>query len=108
MTVDENIPNDEHVRLAAVALEEYLLRQMDCLRRYDLEGAVALAEQAQPLAEQVKDSKILRKTEYQHLSQRIETAYRQLLLMIATQQQEVEDKLGQIRDALKAFKVYAD
>lgn len=108
MTVDNKPVNDEQLLLAAVALEEYLLRQIDCLRCYDLEGAMALAEQTQPLAEQVKNSGILRQAEYQPLSQRIETAYRQLLLMIATQQQEVEDKLGQTREALKALKSYAE
>lgn len=91
----------------AIYLEELLMRQVDRLRSYDLDAAMAYAEEAETVAAEVTAGGILNQPAHAALKMRIETLYRDLTLMIASQRQEVADKLDQIRDGIKTLNTYA-
>jgi len=105
MTPKANTQKDALTR--AVYLEELLLRQIDRLRSYDLDAAMAYAEQAEPVAAEVTAGGVLNLPQNADLKKRIESLYRDLTLIIASQRQEVADKLEQIRDGIKTLSAYA-
>ena len=87
---------------------EYLLsRQAERLRRYDLDGALSLAEESATIAEKVTGGGILNLKGSEQLKKRIEQLYKEICLMIASQRQEVSGKLEQIRTGLRALGTYA-
>lgn len=76
------------------------------LRQYDLDAAMACAEQAEPIAAALTRSGFLDNPGKADLKSRIQSLYRELTLMLASQQQEVSGKLDQIRDGLKTLGAY--
>ena len=101
-------PNEaKDALIRAVYLEELLLRQIDRLRSYDLDAAMAYAEEAEAVAAEVTAGGVLNLPANAELKKRIETLYRELTLIIASQRQEVADKLDQIRDGIKTLSAYA-
>lgn len=93
--------------MKAVYLEELLIRQVDRLRTYDLDTAMAYAEESEAVAADVTASGVLNRPENAELKKRVESLYRELTLMIASQRQEVAGKLQQIRDGIKTLNTYA-
>jgi len=86
---------------------EYLLsRQVERLRRYDLDGALSLAEESATIAEKVTGGGILDLKGNEQIKKRIEQLYKDICLMIASQRQEVCGKLEQIRTGLRALGTY--
>ncbi len=104
----QHTATDRGPALNAACLEDLLSRQIDRLRQYDLDAAMACAEQAEPIAAELTRSGFLDKPENADLKGRIQSLYRELTLMLASQQQEVSGKLDQIRDGLKTLGAYAN
>lgn len=103
-----HVLSDDQVAQMAGCVEDLLSRQLERLRKYDLDGAMRLAQEAQPTAERLARGRELHRPGLSHLQQRIEGLYRELCLVIASQRQEVQDKLGQIRKGLKTLETYAN
>ena len=78
------------------------------MRRYDLDGAMALATEANDLAASIGREKILERPDYADERWRIKKLYKDLSLIVASERQEVAEKLQQIRKGIKALGVYGD
>ncbi|MEJ5259282.1 MAG: hypothetical protein WHS88_03735 [Anaerohalosphaeraceae bacterium] len=87
-------------------LTELLERQLEKLRRYDLDGAVQLAEESHRFAEQLAGEGILERPEYAACRQTIQGLYQDICLVIAAERQEVADKLRQIREGIRTLSAY--
>lgn len=98
---------DRGPALNAAYLEDLLSRQIDRLKSYDLDAAMACAEQAEPLAAELTQTGFLDQPENAELKGRIQSLYRELMLIIASQRDEVSGKLDQIRNGLKTLGKYA-
>lgn len=99
---------DKGPALTAAYLEELLSRQIDRLKTYDLDAAVAMAEESEPIAAELMRTEYLEQPENSESKARIRSLYRELTLIIASERQEVSDKLDQIRSGLKTLGTYAD
>ncbi|HOK65216.1 MAG TPA: hypothetical protein PK054_04530 [Anaerohalosphaeraceae bacterium] len=88
-------------------LTDLLERQLEKLRKYDLDGAVRLAEESQPISAQIARQKILERPCYAGQKKKIQGLYQDICLVIAAERQEVAEKLRQIREGLKALGAYA-
>ena len=87
---------------------EYLLhRQVEKLRQYDLDKAMVLAEESAGIAEQITQSRLLDEPDMRDQRIRIQKLYQQVSLTIASERQEVGDKLNTIRNCLKALGAYS-
>jgi len=89
-------------------LENILVRHLERLRRYDLDGAMALAEEANSLAADIGGAGLLEKAEFAEERKRIRRLYTEIGLIIAAERQEVSEKLKAIRKGLKTLGVYVD
>ncbi|NLW83473.1 MAG: hypothetical protein GXY41_03565 [Phycisphaerae bacterium] len=98
---------DNGPALTAAYLEELLGRQIERLKTYDLDAAVAMAEESEPVAAELMRTEYLKQPENSETKARIRSLYRELTLIIASQRQDVSDKLDQIRDGLKTLGTYA-
>lgn len=98
---------DTQAAQMAAYVEDLLCRQIERLKTYDLDGAMRLAQEAQPLAETLTREKLLSAPELAGHKARIQGLYKELCLVIASQRQEVSDKLSQIRTGLKTLGTYA-
>ncbi|MHC4881108.1 MAG: hypothetical protein ACYTEN_03005 [Planctomycetota bacterium] len=102
-----NALTDETARQMTAYLEELMDRQIQKLRQYDLEAAMKIAEESQQLSEQITQNAVLSRPGFEQQRDRIQKLYRELCLTIASQRQEVQDKLGQIRTGLKTLGKYS-
>jgi len=108
MTTSQNDRiSDEQAMQMIAYLEDLLMRQMQRLQQYDLEGAMNLAEESQQIADRLSAEKIFTRPAFTEHQQRIQKSYQDVCLTIASQRQEVQDKLGQIRTGLKTLNTYA-
>ena len=120
-TVDNKSLAENSFRQMVDYLENILTRQLERLRNYDLDGALALAEEANDLAASIGREKILERPDYADERWRIkklykdlslivasERLYKDLCLIIASEREEVSQKLKQIRKGIKALGVYGD
>lgn len=89
-------------------LENLLMRQVERLRKYDLDGATELGEEANRVAAAISREKILERPEFSENRWRIEKLYKDLGLIIASERQEVSEKLRQIRMGLKTLGAYSE
>lgn len=108
MTTQLSVLSDEQAVQMAGYVEDLLSRQIERLRKYDLDGAMRLAEEAQPMVERLSQGKEMNRPALQPLRPRLEGLYKELCLVIAAQRHEVSDKLGQIRTGLKTLGTYAE
>jgi len=99
---------DEAARQMTAYLEELMERQIQKLRQYDLEAAMKIAEESQQISEQMTQKAVLSRPGFEQQRDRIQKLYRELCLTIASQRQEVSDKLGQIRTGLRTLGTYAN
>jgi hypothetical protein len=98
---------DEQAAQMAGYVEDLLSRQIERLKKYDLDGAMRLAEEAQPLADRLSRGRELSRAALTAQRDRIQGLYKELCLVIASQRQEVSDKLNQIRTGLKTLGTYS-
>lgn len=89
-------------------LENILMRHLERLRRYDMDGALALAEESHQLAMAIAKTGVLNEAQYAEQRGRIRQLYSDISLTIAVERQEVSEKLKAIRKGLKALGVYTD
>jgi hypothetical protein len=98
---------DETAQQMTAYLEDLMNRQIQKLRQYDLEAAMKIAEESQSLSEKILQTSVLSRPGFEEQRDRIQGLYRELCLTIASQRQEVSDKLGQIRTGLRTLGTYA-
>lgn len=89
-------------------LENILSRQLEKLRKYDIDGAMALAEEANDLAASVRNSGVLGREDFAKERERILVLYREIGLIIASERAEVADKLKEIRRGIKLLEAYGN
>jgi len=89
-------------------LENLLTRQLEKVRNYDLDGAMALAQEANNMAMNIGREKILDRPEFADERRRIHKLYKELGLIIASEREDVADKLRQIRKGMQALETYGD
>lgn len=99
---------DEQAEQMAAYLEDLLFRQIQRLKQYDLEASIKLAEESQSIADTLTAAQVLERPGFESRRDRIQALYQELCLVIASQRQEVSDKLGQIRTGLKTLGKYAE
>ncbi len=107
-TVDNKSLAENSFRQMVDYLENILTRQLEKVRNYDLDGALAMAEEANDLAASIGREKILERPDYADERWRIKKLYKDLSLIVASERQEVAEKLQQIRKGIKALGVYGD
>ncbi|MBE0534072.1 MAG: hypothetical protein IH624_00275 [Phycisphaerae bacterium] len=89
-------------------LENILMRHLERLRNYDLDGAMVLAEEANPLALAVAEAGALDAPSCAEQRGRIRKLYSEISLVIAAERQEVSEKLKTIRKGIKTLGAYID
>lgn len=89
-------------------LEDILVRQLEKIRNYDLDGAMALAEEANELATTIGKEGVLDKPEFVDERWRIKKLYKDIGLIIASEREEVNQKLKLIRKGIKALGLYGN
>ena len=99
--------SDEQATQMIAYLEDLLIRQMQRLQQYDLEGATQIAQETQPIADLLSAQKIFARPGFAQPHEHVQKLYKDVCLIIASQRQEVQDKLGQIRTGLKTLNTYA-
>jgi len=98
---------DKDARQMTAYLEDLMTRQIQKLRQYDLENAMRIAEESQLLSERILQTSVLSRPGFEEQRDRIQGLYKELCLTIASQRQEVQDRLGQIRTGLRTLGTYA-
>jgi hypothetical protein len=106
--VDKEALEEEGYRQMAAYLETLLTRQIERIRKYDLDTALELGEEANKLAYELGKSDILKRPEYSDEKFRIQRLYKEIGLIISSERQEVADKLKQIRKGIKALELYGE
>ena len=106
-TQPSSILTDEQVSQMASYVEELLAKQIGRLKQYDLDAAMRLAQETQPFADKLSQGRELNRPGLEAQRDRVQGLYKELCLVIASQRQEVSDKLGQIRTGLKTLGTYA-
>lgn len=89
-------------------LENILTRQLEKLKKYDLDGALALAEEANDLAASIQNSGVLGREDFAEERERIQVLYREIGLIIASERAEVAGKLKTIRKGIKMLEAYSN
>jgi hypothetical protein len=89
-------------------MENILTRQLEKLRKYDIDGALALAEETNELAVRIQDADVLSKSEFAAGRERIRILYREIGLIIASERAEVADKLKEIRKGIRVLEAYGN
>ena len=107
-TVDNKSLAENSFKQMVNYLENILTRQLEKVRSYDLDGAMLLAEEANDLAANIGREKILERPDYADERWRIKRLYKDICLILASERQEVAEKLQQIRKGIKALGVYGD
>jgi hypothetical protein len=107
-TITEDILNDEAAEQMTAYLEELMTRQIQKLRQYELDAAMKIAEESQPISERIIRASVLSRPGFSQQRDRIQGLYQELCLTIASQRQEVQDRLGQIRKGLRTLGKYAN
>ena len=89
-------------------LENILTRQLERLKKYDLDGALALAEEANDLSMSIQSSGVLGREDFAEERERILGLYKEIGLIIASERAEVADKLKAIRKGIKTLEAYSN
>jgi hypothetical protein len=88
-------------------LENILMRHLSRLRSYDLDGAMLLAEESNDLALKIGDAGVLERPEFADERRRIFDLYNEIGLIIASEREEVANKLQSIRKGIKTLGAYS-
>jgi hypothetical protein len=89
-------------------MENILTRQLEKLRKYDIDGALALAEETNELAVRIQNTGVLSRSEFSVERERIRILYREIGLIIASERAEVAEKLKEIRKGIKVLEAYGN
>ena len=89
-------------------LENILTRQLERLKKYDLDGALVLAEEANGLAGSIQKSGVLGREDFTEKRERILVLYREIGLIIASERAEIADKLKEIRKGIRVLEAYGN
>jgi hypothetical protein len=112
MTKGSNMDNaavaENSLKQMADYLENILVRHLERVRKYDLDGAVVLAEEANEIAATLGRDGMLKRPEHIEQRRKIETLYKDISLIIASEREEVSDKLKVIRKGIKTLGVYGE
>ncbi|MBN1124167.1 MAG: hypothetical protein JXA82_04105 [Sedimentisphaerales bacterium] len=84
-------------------LENLLIRQLEKIRKYDLDAAVVLAEEANTVAMTLAREKVLDQPAYLEHRRRIQKLYRDISLVLSAERAEVAQKLSAIRKGIKVL-----
>ncbi len=95
-------------RQMAQYLEELLVRQIERIRRYDLDSALELGEESNKLAAALTQNDVLNQSGFEDEKFRIHRLYKDLEMIIETERSEVADKLKQIRQGIKTLGAYGN
>ena len=98
---------DDSYRQMVGYLENILMRHLERLRNYDLDGAMLLAEEANGLALKIGDAEVLDRPEFAEDKNRILRLYNEIGLIIASEREEVAGKLKSIRKGIKTLGAYS-
>lgn len=107
-TVDSDALASNSYQQIVNYLEELLVRQLEKIRKYDLDNALALAEEANELAANIGREGLLDKPEFADERWRIKKLYKDIGLIIASEREEVAEKLKLIRKGIKALGFYGE
>lgn len=102
----KNMPPVTDGEQRALYLEDLLVRQVEKLRKYDLDGAMRIAGETEPLAQRLAEDRVLDRPEMAETRRRIQGLYKEVCLTIAAERDEVADKLRQIREGLRTLSAY--
>ena len=105
---DNAMVGDASLKQMADYLENLLVRQLERLRKYDLDGAVVLGEEVNEIADVLGREGMLKRPEHSEQSQRIKHLYKEISLIIASEREEVSGKLKVIRKGIKTLGVYGN
>lgn len=105
-SMDNSAIAENSLKQMADYLENILIRQLEKLRKYDLDGAVVLAEEANEIAATLGREGMLKRPEHSDQRRKIEKLYKDIGLIIASEREEVSDKLKVIRKGIKTLGVY--
>lgn len=97
----------EELQQMATYLENLLNRQLERLKKYDLDGAIKLAEEADDIAARLGDNGFLSGQELPDEQKRIRQLYREIGLVVASERDEVAEKLKAIRKGIKTLEAYS-
>jgi hypothetical protein len=89
-----------------VELENNLKKQLEFARRGGLASVEKLAGQCEALVEKIRSAGLIDKPEYKMQRQRIEKLYHDLLLLLSTQKDAVEEQLKSIHRGKKTLAAY--
>ena len=106
-TIQESQNSTETEVQMIAYLEDLLSRQLEKLRKYDLDGAFQLAEQSREMADRVAGLGLLERPEDAEQKARLRELYNQICLVIATEREEVSEKLKQIREGIRVLSKYS-
>lgn len=87
-------------------LENNLKQHLDSARRGNLASVEESAGQCQALVEKIRASGLMEKPEYKTQRQRIEKLYHNLLLLLSSQKDAVEEQLKSIHRGKKTLATY--
>jgi len=99
---------DETAQQMTAYLADLMSRQIQKLQQYDLDAAMKIAEESQSLSDKIMQASILSRPGFEQQRDQIQGLYKELCLVIASQRQEVSDKLGQIRTGLRTLEKYSE
>ena len=102
---DDTMADEAYMQMAAY-LENLLTRQVDKLRRYDLDGAVRIAEEATEIASRLGVEDVLERQEFSAQKKRLDALYKDIELIIETERSEVANKIKQIRKGKRTLGAY--
>ena len=106
--VTADVPTDKEARQMTASLEALMNRQIQKLRQYKLGAAIKIAEESQLLSERIIRTSILSRPGFEQQRDRILKLHQELCLTIASQRQEVQDRLRQIRTGLRTLGAYTN
>ena len=106
-TISEDL-SEESYRQMVDYLENLLRRQVERTRKYDLDSAMEIGEEAGKIAYVLSENQVLGKPEFANEKARIDGLYKELGLIISSERQEVAEKLKQIRMGIKTLSAYGD
>ncbi len=108
MTTIDTASRREDAQRVADYLENILMRHLERLRNYDMDGAMSLAEESHEVALAMGEARIFDDPFFAEQRERIRQLYSEISLVIASERQEVSEKLKAIRRGLKTLGVYVN
>ncbi len=97
--------SDDAAQLLA-ELENLLKKQIELARRGSFSGLDKLADRSEQFIEKIKATGLLESPEYREQRERLADLYRDLQLLLSTQQNDVFEQLKSLRKGKRTLSVY--